>query len=446
MILLFSLLSLLLSQLSGTIDALSMSIGDASRRSVGKARRQQATAGIADNESNLRCIHKVIVERSNPTQLLEFLSTTLPGVKRTKAKVWLSHYAVIVNGEIQTKFDYEMYPGDVVIVRSGKASSAASTSRSSATLEKGVSVIYEDDDIIVVDKPYNMSTSKAMAPQVSGQEAALLPNINAYLSKKRQRAFLVHHMDKEASGIVLFAKTQEAKSYLQKYWSTFGRSFVCACRGYLSPLQGSLTTYHDESDEGKVKCFSSKTDIQRETMQPDGGDGVKLHTAINHYRTLETTSGDAVLSLLEVSLETNRKDQVRCQLAHHGHPLVGETVYFPGSNALLPNVFYSEGDIGTDNNDDKRNSNRVESGLRQRRQGVRRLALHASEIRITHPSSRETVSFTSRVPSSIFMLFGPANNLLDKVRETVKFDVGNSQPDGIHILSLDEYLRTGAPK
>ena len=363
-----------------------------------------------------RYIHKANVDSTGPLQLLQFLTTALPNVKRTQAKLWLSYNAVVVNGEVQSKFDYGLSSGDLVVVRAGKVAGAGSAGARTDSLARGVSVLHEDDDIIVVEKPFNLSVSRPVTAgaivKSSDQETYLLTNINAYLSKRRgQKALLVHQVDKEASGVVLFAKTPESKAFLQKNWNAFGRTFVCACRGYIYPLQGSWTTHHDESGES-VKCYTSKADIEVHV-----GRVVKLHTAINNYRTLETsTRAASPLSLVEVSLETNRKDQVRCQFAHFGHPIVGETTYLTRSDDAMKD----------------------ESGLDSPRD-VRRLALHASEIRITHPTTRETVCFSSRLPVAISMLFASTDSaVLERNEAAVPQALVDNQR--VHVISLEEYL------
>lgn len=390
--------------------------------SSGKKVPRQKAGSEDDGGEVRRYIHKAVVESSGPLQLLQFLITTLPNVKRTQAKLWLSYDAVVVNGEAQSKFDYGLSPGDLVIVRAGKVAGAGSASARTDNLARGVSILHEDDHIIVVEKPFNMSVSKpvnvgAIVKCTRDQETSLLTNVNAFLNKRQgQKALLVHQVDKEASGVVLFAKTPEAKAYLQKHWSTFGRTFVCACRGYLFPLQGSWTTHLDESGEN-VKCYSSKSDIDAHV-----GKVVKLHTAINNYRTLETSkrAGARPLSLVEVSLATNRRDQVRCQFAHFGHPIVGETTYFSQSAEAKKDNLY----LGS----------RIES---------RRLALHASEIRITHPATLEALRFSSRLPVAISRDFGPIDTTVLESNEAAFTQASvdrQRSTDSFQVISLDEYL------
>lgn len=380
-----------------------------------------------DERGQIRFIHKAVVGdgQSVSLKLLEFVLTSFPTVKRSQAKQWLTYESILVNDEVQSKFDYELYPGDVVLIRSGKspivAAGASSSSRSA--LPATISTLFEDDHLIVLEKPSGMPMTEKVptAGEVSlddGVVSSLLVHVNNYLRKKKQKAFAVHQMDKGASGLAVFAKSLPAKEFLQKNWNTFGRSFVCVCDGLLTPMQGAWTTYQDESEE-RVKCHDLRTDAPSTAAQ------VKLHTAMTNFRTLQTSVASAPLrSLVELSLETSRRDQVRSQFAHKQHPLSGEDVYreSPGGG----------GEALT-----------TTEGLRRR---PPRLALHATEVRIVHPTTREPMTFASPFPPTLSALLGSnaplaAAKSASNSTETEK-DRRDDGTEGrvVKVLSLTEYL------
>ena len=363
-----------------------------------------------DESGAIRFVHKAVVGLNSSLGLLEFVLTSFP-VKRTQAKQWLAHGAILVNDEVQSKFDYEVFRGDVVLVaRSSRTLSAKSSTSSSATsgqLNAASAIHFEDDEIIVVEKPSNLPLT-VVAP-ASSKESSLLLQINGYLGKKKQKAYVVHQMDVGASGLVVFAKSISAKEFMQKNWSSFGRSFVCVCRDYLTPVQGVWTTYNDESD-AMVRCYSSKS------VDSALGD-IKLHKAVTNYRTVQTATiqqdvdSSSVISLVELSLETNRRDQIRSQFANMNHSILGDDLYC--SNTAPAMELFG-------------------------RKRKLRLALHSSELRITHPITRETMTLRSPTPPSITNLLGtdePGKFLINTSES------GPNNNDRVVVIPLAEWLK-----
>ena len=379
---------------------------------VAGPRRGRATEGDGrDERGQLRFVHKTTVNESTASLgLLNFAVSVFPGVKRSQAKQWLTHNALCVNDEVQTKFDYALYPGDTVLVRAGKSSLTTKSSKGSspaatALLQGGISIVFEDDALIVLEKPANMtlfvpSSSKEEASSKSAQAL-----VNAYLGKKKQKALVVHQMDSEASGVAIFAKTVTAKEFLQKRWSTFGRTFAVVCRGFLAPAQGSWTTFQDES-ASLVKCHSSKPSVPNIAT---------VYKATTHYRTLECIGqGSNVVSLVEVSLETNRKDQIRSQFALFQHPILGDTVYSTPQEAS--------------------------SGRRENR----RLNMHSTQLRIDHPQTLESITFSSSIPSSFFAALQGDNIVVPRGSSSVgSVQFMNKQ---IKVVPLSEWLGQGTGK
>jgi 23S rRNA pseudouridine1911/1915/1917 synthase len=232
--------------------------------------------------------------------------------------------------------------------------------------------------------------------------------VNKYLANKKQKALIVHQMDADCSGLVVLAKSALAKDFLQKNWNTFGRTFVCVCHGYLSPMHGVWTTYQDEAGE-RVKTYGA-------SLKSEGSG--KLHLAVTNFRTIETSAGsqDAKYSLVELSLQTNRRDQIRSQFALMNHPIVGDHLYNGGQDNKTGNV------------------------------RAARLALHASELRFVHPVTRESLTLSSQVPPALTALLGTTIgwNAEQGIGIGNVGDVQGSERGGrdVKVFGLEEWLET----
>jgi tRNA pseudouridine32 synthase/23S rRNA pseudouridine746 synthase/23S rRNA pseudouridine1911/1915/1917 synthase len=209
---------------------------------------------------------------------------------------------------------------------------------------KGLSILYEDRDIIVVDKVQGLLT--VSSDTIQEQTAYYL--LNEYVRKKnaksKNRVFIVHRLDRDTSGIMVFAKSEKAKDYLQEKWHSFQKKYYAVVHGALPEKAGVITSYLAENSVYKVYSVSD----------PKKG---KLSTT--RYRCLQQTKK---YSLLEVTLETGRKNQIRVHLAEQGCPVVGDDKY----------------------------------GKKEK--GIRRLSLHAFSLTFLHPHTQKSVSFESKMP------------------------------------------------
>lgn len=206
--------------------------------------------------------------------------------------------------------------------------------------------MYEDDSILVVDKPAGLLTI-ATATERTKTAYALL---RAYLNNKKrpERLFIVHRLDREASGLLVFAKTIESKEKLQNQFKdhSAGRRYVAVVQGRLSEDSFTIQSYLAENAAYRVYS----------TLKKNIG-----KFAVTHVNVLKRMSKT---SLVEVRLETGRKHQIRVHLAEHGNPIVGDQIYGTRSS-LIP-----------------------------------RLALHGVQLDFKHPVSGESVTFRSRYPGS----------------------------------------------
>ena len=293
-------------------------------------------------------IRQFTVPRDGP--LMPFLLEVL-GQNRRAVKNLLKFGAVAVAGVIVRQFDHPLVIGDEVQV--GAARSAIATDK---LKHAGIVVVYEDESLIVVDKPGGLLTVATDNVKTD----TLFVRLDRYLegsggAKKTsgaRRAHVVHRLDKETSGLVLFAKTEAARRALQNGWSEIEKIYLAAVIGVPAPTAGKITTFLTESKALKVYSANSATDEGR--------------LATTHYRLLQTRGA---FSLVEVRLETGRKHQIRVHLAELGSPVAGDTRY---DATLDP---------------------------------CERLALHAARLAFAHPVTGEMVRCESTLPPAIARLF-----------------------------------------
>lgn len=272
------------------------------------------------------------------SRLLEFLIQAMPERKRTTIKNLLSHNQIAVNGIPVTQFDTELKPGDEV--------KANLTREFRMFYNRRLKLVYEDDDIIVVNKGYgllSMGTDKI-------KDGTAYSILRDYLKWKdpRNKLFIVHRLDRDTSGLMVFAKSEEAKNRLQHNWNNMviSRKYLAVVEGTLDPAEGTVKSYLAENSRYEV--YSTKN--------PEEG-----QLAITRYTTLKSRNG---YSLMEVSLDTGRKNQIRVHMKDLGHPIAGDRRYGAKSSP------------------------------------IHRMALHAQTLRFVHPITRKDMNFTTPIPAS----------------------------------------------
>ena len=211
-------------------------------------------------------------------------------------------------------------------------------------------MLYEDRDIVVVDKSCGLLTVSSDKERERTAYSALTDYVRKGVEKSSKRVFIVHRLDRETSGVLVFAKHEDAKRFLQDSWTEFQKSYSAVVHGKMPAAEGEIVSYLAES--GVHKMYST----------PDPKNG-KLSKTV--YRVVETNSE---FSLLEIDLFTGRKHQIRVHLADQGCPIVGDKKY---GNA----------------------------GPNEKALGIKRLALNADTLTIAHPHSKETMTFTTGSPA-----------------------------------------------
>ena len=288
-------------------------------------------------------------------ELMPFLLSKLGGMTRTSVKQLLSQRRVTVNAGIQTRHDTPLKAGDVVQVLQGRGNVELRHPK--------LRIIYEDDALIIVEKknglltvPYNPKSSEMTAYSI----------LKEYVKKesKRNTVHVVHRLDRETSGVLVFAKSPELQEYMRTYWRQLvtKRTYVALVEGHFEKKEGTITTWLTE-DPHTGMVYSSPKD--------DGG-----QKAVTHYKVLKELeaglgSPDLAISLLELNLETGRTNQIRVHAQSIGHPVIGDRKYGHGNE-------YSP---------------------------VDRLCLHAKVLEFIHPMTEKKVRFEAATPKEMLRPF-----------------------------------------
>jgi len=209
---------------------------------------------------------------------------------------------------------------------------------------KGLKIIYEDDYLLVVDKSAGLLTVGTATNKTKTANYILSEYIRKGNPKSRKQVFTVHRLDQWTSGLLIFAKSEEIKDQLQANWKETEKKYITVVHGRLNPKEGVITSYLAENNAMTV--YSTK----------DTKKGKLSHTA---YKVLKETER---LSLVEVTLLTGRKNQIRVHMADKGHPIVGDRKY---------------------GNEKDKDAN---------------LALHSRSISFKHPVDGRQMTFETKIP------------------------------------------------
>ena len=274
--------------------------------------------------------------------LLEYLLATV-GESRSKVKATLQGRGIKVNGKCVTQFDFLLKPGMKVAVSQTKRNQAAFKSRY-------VKIVYEDRWIAVVEK--NVGILSMAAGHSSLNVKSVLDD---YFHKSRQkcRAHVVHRLDRDTSGLMVYAKDMETEQILEHNWHdiVYDRRYVAVVSGEMEQDNGTIANWL--KDNKAYVTYSSPVD--------NGG-----KYAVTHFFTLDRTTD---YSLVEYKLETGRKNQIRVHSADMGHPVCGDVKYGDGNDPL------------------------------------HRLCLHAFLLCFTHPVTHERMEFETPIPTQFRQLF-----------------------------------------
>jgi 23S rRNA pseudouridine1911/1915/1917 synthase len=284
------------------------------------------------------------------SELLPFLLIKMGGMTRTSIKQLLGQRRVTVNNVIQTRHDTPLRKGDIITIESGRGNVELRHPK--------LRVVYEDDALIVVEKKNGLLTVPVKA---DSKETTVFSILKEYVRKQSHRntVHVVHRLDRETSGLLVFAKSPELQEYMRTYW----RQLVTK-RSYVALVEGKL-----EKNEGKITSWlteDSRTALVSSSPVDNGGQLAITNYKVLKESALQTDEADlkTEYSLVELNLETGRTNQIRVHMASMGHPVVGDRKYGHG-NESSP---------------------------------IDRLCLHARVLEFIHPMTEKKARFEAPLP------------------------------------------------
>ena len=277
-------------------------------------------------------------------ELLEFLLMTFKDQSRNSVKSLLGSHRVSIDGAPVTQFNFKLYPGDTVIISSNPIRKKT---------RSNLPIIFEDNELIVINKPSKLLS----VPSDNEKGSTAFRMVNDYLQQKdkHNRAFIVHRLDEDTSGVLMFAKNDKMARALTDCdnWNNLVKK-----RGYYAIVEGTL-----DKKEGTIRSYLKKNSQNMMYSSKKKGDG---QLAITNYKIIEE---NGQYSLADVDIKTGRKNQIRVHFGDLGHFIIGDDKYGEPSNP------------------------------------IKRLGLHAYELDIIHPFNNKLLKFKAPMPKEFLSLF-----------------------------------------
>ena len=268
--------------------------------------------------------------------LINVLRNNLSKYSKNNIKSFLSKEMVLVNNNVQTRYDFLVHKTDTIEIRETKIRVSK--------IKSNLNIIYEDDDIIVINKPAGLLTIATSKEK----EYTLYHFVMNYVKEKdkHNKIFIIHRLDKETSGIVIFAKNQKTKNLFQKDWekNVITRGYYAVVEGSLKEKEGTIKSYLTENSEYMVYSTTKK----------------EGKIAVTKYKVLKENKN---YSLLDINILTGRKNQIRVHFKENGNTIVGDKKY------------------GSNNN------------------SINRMALHAYKLELIDPRNNKRISFKIPMPT-----------------------------------------------
>lgn len=277
---------------------------------------------------------KIVVDRD--CDLVKYLS--FKNIAKNKVKTYVKLGFLFVNHEIVKKLPVSVFCNDVIEIRKD------------FDVGSSLDILYEDDYYLIVNKEAGLltiSTDKALR----GEERTLYKMVREYLNQKHELSFIVNRIDKDTSGIVMFVKSQKLKEQLQSHWNEIVKK-----RGYIAVVSGFI------SKSGKIDNYLYEDKMTFSHSTKVGG-----KRAITCYQPIRSNHK---YTMLDIAIETGRKNQIRVHMSEMGHPILGDKKYLCKDNPL------------------------------------KRLALHHYVISFIDPISGKLLTIKKEVPNEFYHLFG----------------------------------------
>lgn len=269
--------------------------------------------------------------------LMPFLLQRLKQKSRDNIKSLLRNKRVLVNGQAVTQFNHPLIPGDRVEVRWEAAIEGS--------INRNLSILYEDDHLIVIDKHSGLLT--IATDKEKDRTAYTMLSSHVKLQNPANRIFIIHRLDRDTSGVMMFAKSERVQSIMQSEWKerVKERTYIAVVEGQVVEAEGKISSY----------IYESKSLVMHSSQNPDKGE-----LAVTRFRRLKSNSD---FSLLEVNLETGKKNQIRIHMQEMGHSIAGDRKYGASGNP------------------------------------IGRLGLHASVLAFIHPVTGKDMRFELKAPA-----------------------------------------------
>jgi len=298
---------------------------------------------MSTNPSNKQKAKVTQLTVTKPARLMEFVIEQLKSKSRTTVKSLLVHRQISVGTHTITQFDYPLEPNQLVTINWGVVPEQ--------TRLRGVRILFEDPYLIVINKEAGMLSIATAKEKLLTTYSILSSHVKK--EDPTNRIFVVHRLDRDTSGVMMFAKSEKVQEIMQKEWqeAVIRRSYIAVVEGFV------------EKDGDTIRSFlkENKMLFMYSTKVPGEGD-----EAITHYKVLKRSEE---FSLLEVELETGRKNQIRVHMKELGHPVAGDKKYGSKMNPL------------------------------------RRTCLHANILAFKHPITGEELSFETPPPHRFLSMF-----------------------------------------
>lgn len=290
---------------------------------------------------------------STPGELLASLVALMPDKGRPLLKKVLTGRQISVNGNIITSYNYQLKVNDNITIDWNK--------QAPKPYFNEFKIVFEDDFIIVINK--NAGLLSIATNREREKTAYFILRDYVKNTQPDKGLYIVHRLDRDTSGLMLFAKNESVREKLQRNWdhTSINRKYVALTEGVPNPPQDTIKTYLEEDKVFRMNISNNP---------------IKGQLAVSHYKTIKA---DRKFALLEVTLETGKKNQIRTHLASIGHPIVGDKKYGARSNPL------------------------------------KRLGLHAQTLSFPHPVTNQPMNFDTSVPISFYKILRKESDYIDEL-------------------------------